>query len=185
MWAGLPKRSQGGLFFSPVRDENHLGHYKTYLQHVTMQRSGKLEPIVPDSCFEDLEFGRCKEADCMYVFRSQVDKARHLLLIHKAAKSNAFPDGFTCRFQIPGGNTCKHKEVTRYKLNKHKIAVGHKVSRKGKEHVEEVIDGGNPGEGDEGADRPVEQNDNMDSGDGTSRASGHQSEREDNIDEES
>ena len=78
----------------------------------------------------------------------------------------------------------KHKEVTRYKLNKPRIEVGHKLSRERKENNEEVIDGGNNGEGDEGADSPVEQNDNKDPGDGTSRASGPQSERDDNIYEE-
>lgn len=137
MWADLPPRSSGALFYSPVVDEKNPDHYKTFLQFVTNKKAGQLNQIVPDGCFT-LEFGRCQQKDCLYVFRSQADKARHLLLIHKAAKADSYPDGFSCKFVKQNGETCQHSEPSRYKLTKHKNAEGHKIIRKRRNQTEQT-----------------------------------------------
>ena len=119
-----------------MEDPDHKGHYKTFLDLVKDLKDGKLSKIVPDSQF-NLPWGRCDEenTNCIRVYKNQKDKARHLLQIHQASKSKAYPDGFLCNFKLDlSGTLCTHKEPTRYKLGKHKEAQvpKHKIVRRKK-----------------------------------------------------
>lgn len=117
-----------------MEDPDHKGHYKTFLNLVKDLKDGKITKIVPDSQFK-LPWGRCDEENskCIRVFRNQKDKARHLLQIHQATKSQAYPDGFLCNYKLDAAGTlCTHKEPTRYKLGKHKEEFKHKIVRRKK-----------------------------------------------------
>ena len=130
LWFGLPSKDDGGLFFSPVQDNDNPGHFKTFLQLMREKDVGTLEKIIPDGCFGDLDFGRCKVPGCLYVFFSDIDRVRHLLLLHKASKSELHPDGFQCKHKLPSGELCQFRAATKHYVNKHKEAEGHIVRRK-------------------------------------------------------
>ena len=127
VWKDLPSRKDGGLFFSPV-PSSHPGHYETFLEMKARKRAGRLEKIVPDDCFSDLEFWRCEIEDCFYVYRSAIDRVRHLMQIHKATKKDTNFDGsFTCKFKLPNGELCGFKGKTQHYLKKHKDEEKHKI----------------------------------------------------------
>lgn len=127
VWNDLPSRKDGGLFFSPV-PSSHPDHYETFLEMKARKRTGRLDKIVPDDCFKDLEFGRCDQEDCFYVYRSAIDRVRHLMLCHKATRKETNFDGsFICKFKLPNGETCGFKGKTQHYLNRHKDDENHKI----------------------------------------------------------
>ena len=106
----------------------HPDHYETFLEMMKRKRTGQLEKIVPDDCFSDLEFGRCEIEDCFYVYRSAIDRVRHLMLCHKATRKETNFDGsFVCKFKLPNGELCGFKGKTQHYLNKHKDEENHKI----------------------------------------------------------
>ena len=46
-WKDLPRRVRGGLFYSPVEDEEHPGHFKTFLQNLESNHEFEADGTVP------------------------------------------------------------------------------------------------------------------------------------------
>jgi len=121
LWSSLPDKKQGGLFFAPEEDPDKPGHYATLLSLIK-----KVETLEIKA---DAVFGveRCKENGCLYTFKSNTDKIRHMRIFHDQDKVELKS---VCRFKKEDGSICNQEFDTPFKMQKHKSATGHKVSKK-------------------------------------------------------
>ena len=91
----LPAKTAGGLFFDPVPDENHPGHFKTFLEVM----KDKLK-VVPDEQLEDVK--KCNVDKCLNVFKNHTDAERHNRIFHadpRLRKRIAEMFGYVCGFK--------------------------------------------------------------------------------------
>ena len=127
------EKSIGGFMFDPVPSEEHDGHFKTYLEMVSMENSNyKGEPQ---------ELGRC--AICPnWWYSSQTEIKRHRRILHPKVPMEDIVAGdskyntkesklFYCRFKL-NGKICNLTFSSYHQLYTHRNKCGHKRNRQQK-----------------------------------------------------